>query len=236
MGQYQNNRNIFFIKLRDWNLNFYNKFISNPPYLDSDKYFPEHKILENNWTLIRDEINEMVAKTNSLPKFHDVDDGQEFISNNDGKAWNMFLVKTYGFWHKQNSKLCPKIVELFKPFKDVSSISISFLSPGKHIPPHNGPYKGILRYQLAISVPKNGNCQLFVDNKPYSWTEGKGVMFDDTYVHEVRNETDETRIAVLLDLRRKNMPLFLRVYDFIFFKIIQLLVILNRTMKKSTVS
>jgi aspartyl/asparaginyl beta-hydroxylase (cupin superfamily) len=148
----------------------------------------------------------------------------------------MFLVKTYGFWHKQNSKLCPKIVELFKPFKDVSSISISFLSPGKHIPPHNGPYKGILRYQLAISVPKNGNCQLFVDNKSYSWTEGKGVMFDDTYVHEVRNETDETRIAVLLDLRRKNMPLFLRVYDFIFFKIIQLLVILNRTMKKSTVS
>ena len=78
--------------------------------------------------------------------------------------------------------------------------------------------------------------QLFVDNKPYSWTEGKGVMFDDTYVHEVRNETDETRIAVLLDLRRKNMPWFLKVYDFIFFKIIQLLVILNRTMKKSTVS
>jgi aspartate beta-hydroxylase len=61
-------------------------------------------------------------------------------------------------------------------------------------------------------------------------------MFDDTYVHEVRNETDETRIAVLLDLRRKNMPWFLKVYDFIFFKIIQLLVILNRTMKKSTVS
>ena len=152
------------------------------------------------------------------------------------QAWNMFLVKTYGFWHKKNSKLCPKIVELFRPFKDVSSISISFLSPGKHIPPHNGPYKGILRYQLAISVPKNGNCQLFVDNKPYSWTEGKGVMFDDTYVHEVRNETDETRIAVLLDLRRKNMPWFLKVYDFIFFKIIQLLVILNRTMKKSTVS
>ena len=61
-------------------------------------------------------------------------------------------------------------------------------------------------------------------------------MFDDTYVHEVRNETNETRIAVLLDLRRKNMPILLKVYDFIFFKIIQLLVVLNRTMKKSTVS
>ena len=75
----------------------YNKFISNSPYLDSDKYFPEHKILENNWTLIRDEINEMVTKTNSLPKFHDVDDGQAFISNTDGKAWNMFQVFRYHF-------------------------------------------------------------------------------------------------------------------------------------------
>ena len=29
MGQYQKNRNIFFIKLRDWNLQLYNKFLSN---------------------------------------------------------------------------------------------------------------------------------------------------------------------------------------------------------------
>ena len=128
------------------------------------------------------------------------------------------------------------IRDRFKPFKNVSGISISLLSPGKHIPPHNGPYKGILRYQLAISVPKEGNCQLFVDNKPYTWTEGKGVLFDDTYVHEVRNETKETRIAVLLDLRRNDIPFFLRIYDYIFYKIIQLLVLANRTMSKSVVS
>ncbi len=235
MGQYQKNRSIFFIKLRDWNLKFYNKFLSNPAYLDADKVFPEHKILEQNWTMIRDEINSILEKTSSLPKFHDVDDGQEFISNNDGIAWNMFLVKTYGFWNKHNIKLCPNIVNLFKPFNNVSGISISFLSPGKHIPPHNGPYKGILRYQLAISVPKQGNCQLFVDNKPYTWTEGKGVMFDDTYVHEVKNETKETRVAVLLDIRRNDFPFFLRIYDYIFYKIIQFIVLANNTMSKSAV-
>ena len=120
MGQYQKNRNIFFIKLRDWNLQLYNKFLSNPPYLDADKVFPEHKILEENWTMIRDEIKTILEKTSSLPKFHDVDDGQEFISANDGIAWNMFLVKTYGFWNKHNIKLCPNIVNLFKPFKNVS--------------------------------------------------------------------------------------------------------------------
>ena len=85
-------------------------------------------------------------------------------------------------------------------------------------------------------MPKEGNCQLFVDNKPYTWTEGKGVMFDDTYVHEVRNETKETRVAVLLDIRRNDFPFFLKIYDYVFYKIIQLLVLLNNTMSKSAVT
>ena len=232
----QNNRNIIFKKIRDWNLVFYNTLLKNTPYLNVDIVFPQHIILEDNWLVIKDEIEEIIKKTSSLPKFHEVDDGQEYISANDGISWNMFNIKTYGFWHKENIKLCPRTVELLKPYKNVSSIYFSILSPGKHIPPHNGPYKGIFRYQLAISVPKDGKCQLFVDNKPYSWTEGKSVIFDDTFVHEVKNETKEKRIALLLDVRRDDFPFFLMIYDYIFFKIIQLLVIINKTMQKSTVS
>jgi aspartyl/asparaginyl beta-hydroxylase (cupin superfamily) len=232
----QNNRNIIFKKFRDWNLVFYNTLLKNTPYLNVDIVFPQHIILEDNWLVIKDEIEEIIKKTSSLPKFHEVDDGQEYISANDGISWNMFNIKTYGFWHKENIKLCPRTVELLKPYKNVSSIYFSILSPGKHIPPHNGPYKGIFRYQLAISVPKDGKCQLFVDNKPYSWTEGKSVIFDDTFVHEVKNETKEKRIALLLDVRRDDFPFFLMIYDYIFFKIIQLLVIINKTMQKSTVS
>ena len=232
----QNNRNIFFIKFRDWNLRFYNTLLRNTAYLNADEVFPEHITLENNWLVIKDEIEEIIKKTSSLPKFHEVDDGQEYISANGGISWSMFNVKTYGFWHKENIKLCPKTVEILRPLKNVSSIYFSILSPGKHIPAHNGPYKGILRYQLAISVPKEGRCQIFVDNKPYSWTEGKGVLFDDTYIHEVKNETKEERIALLLDVRRNDLPFLLKIYDYIFFKIIQLLVIINNTMQKSTVS
>ena len=232
----QDNRNILFVKLRDWNLSLYRKFLNNPPYLNVDEVFPEYKVLEDNWLVIKDEIDSIINNTASLPKFHDVDEGQKFISNNDGVAWNMFLIKTYGFWNKKNIKLCPKTVDLFRSFKKVESISVSILDPGKYIPAHNGPYKGILRYQLALSVPKKGSCQIFVDNKPYSWTEGKSVLFDDTYVHEVKNETNEKRIAVLLDIRRNDLPFFLKIYDYFFFKIIQLLVIVNRTMEKSAVT
>jgi len=150
----QSNRNILFIKFRDWNLAMYNKFLSNSPYLDLDTYFPEHKILENNWEIIKDEIESVINKSKDLPKFHEVDDGQEYISDNDGIAWSMYNIKTYGFWHKSNLIQCPKTVALLKSMKSVTSVYFSILDAGKHIPAHNGPYKGILRYQLALSVPK----------------------------------------------------------------------------------
>ena len=95
-------------------------------------------------------------------------------------------------------------------------LSVSILDPGKHIPAHNGPYKGILRYQLALSVPKDGSCQIFVDNKPYSWTEGKSVLFDDTFIHEVKNESNEKRIALLLIIRRNDLPVGLNLFMMFF--------------------
>jgi aspartyl/asparaginyl beta-hydroxylase (cupin superfamily) len=231
----QNNRSVFFMKFRDWNLSMYNRLMTNTPYLDMDTYFKDHSILEDNWMVIKEEIESIINKADTLPKFHEVDKGQEFISDNDGIAWSMFNVKTYGFWHASNIKQCPKTVGIIKSLKNVSGVYFSILDAGKHIPAHNGPYKGILRYQLALSVPKSGVCQIFVDNKPYSWTEGEGVLFDDTYIHEVKNETSEKRIALLLDVRRTDFPFLLKIYDFIFYKIIQLLVVLNGTMKKSTV-
>ena len=182
-------------------------------------FLHRHRIITN-WDNL-----ESVPPSSAIPVFRETDHVANYIED-----------KTYGFWNKKNIKLCPKTVNLFKPFKNVESISVSILDPGKHIPAHNGPYKGILRYQLALSVPKDGSCQIFVDNKPYSWTEGKSVLFDDTFIHEVKNKSNEKRIALLLDIRRNDLPFFLKIYDYFFFKIIQLIVLVNRTMEKSAVS
>jgi aspartyl/asparaginyl beta-hydroxylase (cupin superfamily) len=140
------------MKFRDWNLAMYNRLMSNSPYLNMDTYFKDHSILEDNWKVIKEEIESIISKADTLPKFHEVDKGQEFISDNDGIAWSMFNVKTYGFWHSTNVKQCPKTVEIIKSLKNVSGVYFSILDAGKHIPAHNGPYKGILRYQLALSV------------------------------------------------------------------------------------
>ena len=90
----QTNRNIFFKKIRDWNLSLYKKQVDNSAYVDLDTFYKEHKLLEDNWKEIREEIYNVIDNSGSIPKFHEVDDGQEYISNNYGNS-KSFLSCTF---------------------------------------------------------------------------------------------------------------------------------------------
>ena len=62
------------------------------------------------------------------------------------------------------------------------------------------------------------------------------ILFDDTYTHEVVNNTEEHRIALLLDIKRKIPGFFMRQYDKFVFLLIQSLVVLNKTFSKSKIN
>jgi beta-hydroxylase len=80
---------------------------------------------------------------------------------------------------------------------------ISILSPGKHILDHRGPYKGVLRYHLGLIVPQDAEaCRIRVGEDVRHWQEGKSMIFDDTFNHEVWNDTDETRVVLFVDVLR----------------------------------
>ena len=79
----------------------------------------------------------------------------------------------------------------------------SILEPGKKIIPHKGPSTGCLRYHLGLKIPKDKeNCYITVNDEKYHWEEGKGLIFDDTYIHSVYNNTDEPRIILFVDIER----------------------------------
>ena len=80
----------------------------------------------------------------------------------------------------------------------------SILAPGKHIPDHNGPYKGVMRYHLGAQGPRADaeRCRIRVGDEIVTWAEGQSLIFDDTYEHEVWNDTDEERVVLFLDVVR----------------------------------
>jgi ornithine lipid ester-linked acyl 2-hydroxylase len=85
----------------------------------------------------------------------------------------------------------------------MTTAMFSILSPRKHILDHRGPYKGVLRYHLGLIVPRDAQaCRIRVGEDFRHWVEGESMIFDDTYNHEVWNDTDETRVVLFVDVLR----------------------------------
>jgi len=79
----------------------------------------------------------------------------------------------------------------------------SILAPGTHIPRHKGVSKNLVNCHLGLIVPKNREaCYLVCGGERPLWQEGKVIVFDDTYPHEVHNLTDEERVVLMLQLER----------------------------------
>lgn len=178
--------------------------------------FPSSEILEKNWSLIRKECLNNIKNTQNLGNV-----GRNFIRNDESfwQGWSTFPLRMFTKDNEENMKKCPLLTSILKKDANITTAFFSILEPGKIIPSHYGPFKGILRYHLGILIPPkdSGDCFISVDNEIYEWEEGKGVLFDETYKHFVKNETPYHRIVLFLDIKRP-LPLSLPILnDFLIF-------------------
>lgn len=157
--------------------------------------------LEKEIKQISKELELIKSSISQLPNFQDISDAQKSITDDD--KWKVFVF--YAFTKKitQNCNKYPDTTRLIEKIPGMTSAMFSVLLPGKYIPPHRGPYKGILRLLLPVKMPKNQEqCYIKIKGKPYYWKEGKCFIFDDALEHEVFNSTDEMRIALFVDFYR----------------------------------
>ncbi|MEO1209503.1 MAG: aspartyl/asparaginyl beta-hydroxylase domain-containing protein [Cyanobacteria bacterium J06638_20] len=167
----------------------------------STEHFPWSHALESNWKVIREELDEVMVNVDDLPNFHDISPRQRRIAGDN--LWKTYFFQAFGFRAQQNCDRCPETVKLLKQVPGLKVAFFSILAPGKHIPEHRGKHKGLIRYHLGLKVPENKEaCRIRVDDQFAHWEEGKSLIFDDTYYHEVWNDTDEYRAILFLDIAR----------------------------------
>ncbi|MEQ8231419.1 MAG: aspartyl/asparaginyl beta-hydroxylase domain-containing protein [Gammaproteobacteria bacterium] len=157
--------------------------------------------LEAAWPAIRAEFDQVWTHPDDIPAFHQISPDQARISRGDN--WKTYALYIFGQQVPDNCAACPDTAATLAALPGLQNAWFSILAPGYHIPPHRGPTRALVRCHLGLRVPAaREQCWLRVDDRICLWREGDCLLFDDTYEHEVRNDTDEYRAVLFIDVDR----------------------------------
>ncbi len=174
--------------------------VEDKPFLKNE-HFPFLQPFADNWEKIRDEVQVILKNREEIPAFQEVSPEQAIIAT--GKNWRTFFLYGFGEPLKKNCMQAPFTASLLEKVPNIEISWFSILSPGYHIPPHQGVTKGILRAHLGLIIPKDSkSCRIRVGDQYQTWEPGKVFVLDDTYEHEVWNNTDEERVILIFDFDR----------------------------------
>ena len=173
---------------------------ANVTFFEPDSY-PWVAPVEAEWHAIRKELDALLVRRDEIPNFQDLSDKQKVLT--EGDQWKTFFLYGYGLEAEENCKRCPETVRILKRIPNMKSAMFSILAPKKHIPPHRGMWKGMLRYHLGLIIPgPKGSCRIRVGKEIRTWEEGKSLVFDDSHEHEVWNDSDSYRVVLFVDVLR----------------------------------
>lgn len=157
--------------------------------------------LEENCALIRAELEQVLQDPDRIPCFQDISPDQEAITGD--RRWKTFIFHIYGKRLKANCDRCPQTARLLRTIPGMRTAFFSILMPHKEIPFHRGPYNGVLRYHLALKVPKpESTCGIVVGEEQAHWSEGRSLIFDDSHIHRAWNRSDQVRVVLFVDFCR----------------------------------
>ncbi|XP_006237922.1 aspartyl/asparaginyl beta-hydroxylase isoform X2 [Rattus norvegicus] len=155
------------------------------------------KSLERNWKLIRDEGLMVMDKAKGLFLPED----ENLREKGD---WSQFTLWQQGRKNENACKGAPKTCTLLEKFSETTGcrrgqIKYSIMHPGTHVWPHTGPTNCRLRMHLGLVIPKEG-CKIRCANETRSWEEGKVLIFDDSFEHEVWQDASSFRLIFIVDV------------------------------------
>lgn len=168
------------------------------PYLDRDR-FPELDVFKENWEVIRDEGQKLFEEGYIRDALHNNEAG---FGSFFKKGWTRFYLTWYDGSLPSAVEHCPKTLELLSKVPNVKGAMFTMLPPHSHLNRHRDPYGGSIRYHLGLDTPNSADCYINVDGERYAWHNGDDVVFDETYVHWVRNDTDHHRLIFFCDVER----------------------------------
>lgn len=183
-----------------------NRFLARQSLIGTQPFFDEAQVpglslLREDWQAIREEALAVLADRESIPPLGKVSPDHRRIAATS--AWKSYFFTGYGYHAAANRARCPKTAALVDRVPGLVVAFYSIFEPGTHVPPHRGVTKGLLNVHLGLIVPtETEKCRIDVEGETRGWTPGKYLIFDETFEHEVWNETAEPRVVLFLQVLR----------------------------------
>lgn len=201
-------------------------YIYKPKFYDLDD-FPELRPFHDAFEDIRAECLAVTDKINyDKPRSQRVWSGdhkeetQKYLTENkdmhgwmsswapgtdDGNTrWMNYPLVALGTRFENNLAECPKLAKLLYENRSFIRIAgFSKLMAYADIAPHvdsTGMPWGTMAYHLGLVVPEKNKCVLKVDGTDKYHAEGESFLFESTYRHSAKNNTDKDRIILYIEI------------------------------------
>lgn len=118
----------------------------------------------------------------------------------EGEFWKSFQFVSRHREIPENAALCPVTTALLKTIPHYPSFRdamFSILDGGGVIQPHRDVSNVFLTMHLPLVAPGNGFME--VGGLRREWRRGEAMIFDSSYHHQAQNNSDETRVVLLVD-------------------------------------
>ncbi|XP_076577597.1 aspartyl/asparaginyl beta-hydroxylase-like isoform X2 [Chaetodon auriga] len=165
------------------------------------------KTLERNWKTIRDEALAVMDQNTGLfvPEEENLREKGE---------WGQYTLWQQGKKVGNSCQGVPKTCSLLERYPEATGckrgqIKFSVMQPGTHVWPHTGPTNCRLRMHLGLVIPKQG-CRIRCTNQTREWEEGKVLIFDDSFEHEVWQDADSYRLIFIVDVWHPELTAYQR--------------------------
>ncbi|XP_064105865.1 aspartyl/asparaginyl beta-hydroxylase-like isoform X5 [Macrobrachium nipponense] len=153
--------------------------------------------LEANWEAIRDEA---VALLTEPPQDGFRPESENLQERGDWKQYEMFSRGRKITANCVKAKVTCSLIDDFSPAAGCKrgQVKFSVMDPNTHVHAHTGPTNCRLRAHLGLVVPSGVHMR--VADQMIGWEEGKIIIFDDSWEHEVWHNGTTKRMVLIVDV------------------------------------
>ena len=149
--------------------------------------------LEAGYEIIKDEL------LHNLRENKNIFQGEQGFTNqvNDEGEWTALRLKVDHGYTKIGENYFPKTLKVLQDCRVFLTAMFSAIKPGTHILPHTGPCNDRLRGHLGVI--HTGGARIRVGTEWRTWEEGKALIMDTSWEHEVIHDGNDLRVVLIVD-------------------------------------